>query len=257
MFEAYSPSKKCVVNVSGEFNLKEVFCCPNPQCNAQFRIKSATGKRAKHFAKLINSQHIQDCPYEQSKSNYLDSPNLIKYSLEDIFNDCKNPNTKHTNTEFQKHKSDSKNNSNRKFIRTPKQLYSFCISNNLDTPYCEGLTVGDIILDNRNLLQNKNYEGITGCRLIVAQTVRYDTDTKTVNLTLNQRTENNKTINLNLSVKMQDEMLAQLRNYMFDTYKNFHGHYIVVFGNWKIDEKYHISCTIENKKHLMFKFKTK
>lgn len=37
MFEAYSQSKKCVVNVSNEFNLEEVFGCPNPQCNAQFK----------------------------------------------------------------------------------------------------------------------------------------------------------------------------------------------------------------------------
>ncbi len=38
MFEAYSQSKKCVVNVSNEFNLEEVFGSPNPQCNAQCEL---------------------------------------------------------------------------------------------------------------------------------------------------------------------------------------------------------------------------
>lgn len=256
MFEAYSQSKKCVVNVSSEFNLKEVFNCPNPQCDAQFKIKSATGKKAKHFAKLRNSQHIEGCPYEQYKNDFLNSPDLIKYSLDDIFNDFKNPKTECANSENQKYKSNSDNNFGNKFIRTPKQLYSFCISNDLNTPYCEGLTVGDVILDSRNLLQNKNYEGITGYRIVVAQTVKYDNHTQTVNLKLSQRTKNNKTVTLNISVKMYDKLLAELRNYIFDTYDRFSGNYIVIFGNWKIDSKYNISCIIENKKHLIFKLKT-
>lgn len=255
MFEAYSQSKKCVVNVSSEFNLKEVFNCPNPQCDAQFKIKSATGKKAKHFAKLRSSQHIKGCPFEQSENSFLDCPNLVKYSIENIFNDFKSPKNKGVNLENKKYQSNAADNSGKKFIRTPKQLYSFCISNDLNTSYCEGLTVGDIILDSRNLLQNKNYEGITGYRLVVAQTIKYDIPTHTIKLKLTQRTKNNKTINLTVIVKMHNELLAELKNYILDTYNKFSGIYIVIFGNWKTDKQYHISCTVENKKHLMFKFK--
>lgn len=57
MFEAYSQKKKMIVNVKDEFDLYEIFLCPNDNCQAELKIKSVTGQRAKHFAKTINSAH--------------------------------------------------------------------------------------------------------------------------------------------------------------------------------------------------------
>lgn len=253
MFEAYSQSKHRIVNVKDEFDLNEVFLCPNPQCSAKLTLRSVNGKRAKHFGRLKSSPHCGDCPYDHSQQSYINGEHVVKYPLEAIFNGVSG--RKESDNYDQRKKSDrpSLSDTKQNFVRTPKQLYYFCISNALDTPYTDTLTVGDIVLDNRNLQHNANFRGISGLRLVIAETVRYDKDDKYLQLVLHQRTVHNKNLKTKVFVYMEDELIREVNKYLFDTYKSFPKHHIAVLGIWTIRENHEISCTLKNKSHLIFR----
>lgn len=252
MFEAFSESKNAIVNIHNEYNLNELFECPNPNCEAKFKIKSANGKKAKHFARLKSTPHIFGCPYNISSAINAQDENLLKNPIEDIFNDSFVPSTK------MKNQSNSINVGNRnttfKHVRTPRQLLSLCINSDLNDEYLDGIKIGDIILDNRNLLTNANFKGISGLRFVLAETVKFERPNMLL-LRLWTKTKNNKTPTLNINVFMYPGLLDNLINYVLSTYNNvFVGHSIAVFGDWMNDKPYNISCHVTDKKHIIFKF---
>lgn len=255
MFEAYSQSKGKIVNVKDEFDLNEIFLCPNPQCGAKLTLRSVNGKMAKHFARLRSSQHIEGCPYNNGQQGYVDSEDMIKYSLEDIYSSqshLRGKDLPHSKTPTNKDYVHI-DKVEPKFIRTPKQLYYFCINNALDTPYTDNLTVGDIVLDSRNLQYNANFRGISGLRLVIAETIKYDFHEKYIKLRLYQRTIHNKFLNLTVTVYLERNLIENAIDYIIKTHGRFGGYHVAILGNWSIDEEYHISCTLNDKNHLLLK----
>lgn len=252
MFEAYSQSKQKPMNVKYEFNLNEEFSCLNSNCTAKFKIKSTSGKKAKHFARLKSTPHIQGCPYEKGYNKYLENDDIQKSAIEDIFEDEKNPNEPII---LSQKLSPSKNMGKRDliYIRTPKQLLKYCIANDLKTEYQDGITVNDIILDNRNLLDNGNLKGVTGIRMILAETINYKSP-NSLFLKLWTKTKKGDELTLHINVMIEPFILKSTILYMLDTYGDFGKHNIAIFGDWKIDNEYHISCNLKDRKHIIYKF---
>lgn len=251
MFDAFSVTKNLIVNVKNEYNLNEVFECPNPNCGAKFKIKSANGKKAKHFARLQSTPHTIGCPYKLKSEMNLQDENLVKMPISDIYMDTKLPNEK--KAKARKGYILKSNEVSPKFVRTPLQLLSLCINSNLEEHYSENLKIGDIILDNRNLLVDANFEGICGLRLVLAETVRFEKP-NTLYLKLWTKTRNNKTPTLYITVLMQQHILEKLINHVLKTHGTFGGHSVAVFEEWSIEKPYNIICEIKNEKHILYKF---
>lgn len=256
MFEAYSQSKQRIVNIKDEYDLNEIFLCPNPECGAELKIRSVNGKVKKHFGRLKSTPHCQGCPYDHSLQSYVNNENITKYSLESIFNGS----TKQKEHCAGKEKSGREDlpDTGRTLIRTPKQLYYFCVNNSLDTPYRDGLTVGDIVLDSRNLQMNANYRGVSGIRLVIAETIQYtytkDSDDNNLLLLIRKRTVNEKDKFLKVYVHLENKHLQEFNNYIFAIYSKFSKHHVAILGEWRIDKEYQISCKLQKSSHLIFRF---
>lgn len=256
MFEAYSQSKNMIVNVKDEFNLKEIFLCPNDDCKAELKIKGVTGPRAKHFAKTRNSTHNEDCPYNSLNSRYINSENVVKSTIYDIYNNLNNAIQKEKNTIKSKNNYSSNKEYNTVHIKTPRQLYYFCINNSLLTEYSSDLKVNDIVLDSRNLLDKSNAKGINGIRLVIAKTIDYIKYNNILELELSKEIKGGRIITTHLSVNMDKQLFNNIVNHILCTYNNkFKGHTIAILGNWYTTKPFNIACTIKNKNHIIFKIK--
>lgn len=249
MFTAFSKSKNDEVSVENEYDLSEVFLCPNPKCSAKFKIKSAHGKKAKHFAKTKDSIHIDKCLYDFGNNSFCNDDNLVKYQLDEIFNQTKKIKKNNTSSNTKKNEN---NESSTRYIRTAKQLLLFCIANNLEHEYLNGNTVNDIMVDCRNVNKSKKYEGVSGILMLLGETYKYNEKEHYFIFSINSRS--NPKIHLNCKVYMERPVFYETKKYLFDTYGNIKGHSIAVLGNWEIDSKYNISCTLKNKKQLILKF---
>lgn len=63
-----------------------------------------------------------------------------------------------------------------------------------------------------------------------------------------------KRVYLHASAYMDSQYVQYIRKHIISTYGSFEGHQIAIFGKWKIDRKYYISCEISNKDHVILKF---
>lgn len=64
MYEAYSAKRGHIVDAKNALDYKEIYHCPNPSCSALYKLRSITGDRATHFARLPSTPHSSDCIYE-------------------------------------------------------------------------------------------------------------------------------------------------------------------------------------------------
>lgn len=250
MYVAYSDKKHDIVNVNDVFDLDEVFRCPNIYCTAKLSIRSATGKRAKHFARLPSTPHINNCDYENGDSRYSQPELQKRNSLEDIFLVATTPDT--YSEESAHSNGTALNKSNILRINTPTKLLKFCRLNDLETEYLPGTIVNDIIVDERNLIKEGYFKGVQGLRIVVGKTVeRYKRDC--LHLVSTTASSRGKQVYLHADVRMDPEQLKNIRTHLKETYGSYEGHTVAVFGNWVVDKKYNISCEIQNRKHIMLK----
>lgn len=247
MFTAYSNTKNKIVDVKDEYDLKEEFSCPDPNCPAKLTIRSPSGKRAKHFAQLKSKPHNSECIYASGKDQYLATRPQIRYAIEDIFSGK----FEHK-LSVEGKKKPSANQADLPHIRskrihTPRDLYEFCVVNQISTEYLDGKTVGDIVLDSRNLSKSICVGGIEGIRLVIGETVKYNTNNELV-----IRVQGRDSIWLTAHITMPLPLFIDLRKYLFDTYGNIKGHKIAVLGKWQKDKPYHISCVVNNQQNLIY-----
>ncbi len=242
MFVAFSNKLQCPISAKDVTDLSDTFKCPNCNCSAKYIIK-ATGSTARsaHFAKKRLEYHIPNCPYKNENHRYIDKGEFIKISIEDILNhEFLNKAEEHKDDSITQH---TENDNAKHYIRTPKQLFQYCISNDIDTEYMDGLTVCDIFLDERSLCLNKNYIGKPGTYFVLGKTYRYNRDSNSVEMYLKSKTRNNKTLSLTITVTMKETHLNELIKHILGTFHSFAGHSIAVLGKWECDEMYHIQCT--------------
>lgn len=211
MFEAYSCNLKRSVNASDVTNLLDTFKCLNPECNAIYTLRSINGKRSPYFGRRTSTPHINNCPYDIEANRYLDSEDMIKSDVYKIYKHEKNISNKNRGFHSQ---TSSTTGTAIKHISTPKQLLNYCISNKLTTTYMNGITVGDIIVDNRNILQNKNYKGVSGLRLILGNTICYDSSTKVIYFDVSTVSQNNKRYYLTASICLTKIQFDEILRYI-------------------------------------------
>lgn len=249
MYTAYSNTKKKLVDVEDEFDLFEEFSCPNPQCTARFTIRSVTGKRAKHFAKLPSTDHIKNCPFANDKERY-SNPSMIRaLSLESIYENMR-----------QVQRGNPQNGTHGKrrgaaqpqmlVINTPNKLLQYCLRNPLYQKYLPGIRIDDILLCSQNLIKYGRFKGIEGIRMIVGTTVR-NWENNQLKLEIRKTTQTGKNIWLNVLVKSSVEICSNIRKHLATTYGEYPGQALAVFGYWSIDKPYNISCTVDCKSHII------
>ena len=89
MFYAFSSKTQGTVNSENVTDLNEIFSCPNPNCDAEFILKSADGKKRPHFSRAPGLKaHIENCPCDLQQKNYSKYQQLRGCSLEDILDLC-------------------------------------------------------------------------------------------------------------------------------------------------------------------------
>ena len=251
MFDAFSEKKHRVVNVETEYDLTEIFRCPNLKCPARFKIYSATGKRAKHFHRQ-KIKHIRGCPFENGDEKFIESESLVKNSLDAIYESYLNPIRKKRISDSPGRPADSTDTL--RYINTPNQLLTYCLVNSLNTEYQPGIRVDDIILDSRNLIRYGRFKGIVGLRIVIGETVEWRSY-NTLALLLTAVSRTGKEVFLHIFVKMDSALLKEIRKYIIETYETYEGHPVAVLGKWKKDREYNISCEVPDRKHIMLKFK--
>ncbi len=97
----------------------------------------------------------------------------------------------------------------------------YCISNDLDTEYRDGITVGDIVLDSRNLCTNANFEGVEGIRFLIGETVCYDSRQHFIKIKVTTRTKKGKDIQLSATTFLSQEQLNEICTYFFSFSNTF------------------------------------
>lgn len=250
MFEAYSFSLNDTINILQVKNPNEQFGCLNRNCSARFIAKSLNGSIAKHFCRLKTTPHISGCLYALESSKYHHTKSLDKFSIYDILN----TNCNHNNG----HNSNSKNQGEHRVtnnIHTPKQLFSFCVSNPIDTVYMDNLTVGDIIIDSRNLKQNALFRGTNGIRIILGTTIKFDFSNNSITFQVNAPTKNNNGVTLTAVAYAEREMIELVVEYILKKHdRKFKNHHIAVMGNWEKTSEYNMKTSVTNVNQIIFRF---
>lgn len=237
------------VNINEVTDTNEIFGCLNRACPAHYKIRAINSNVNTHFGRLPSTRHIKGCVYNFNCQEFLNNTDLIKSDLTSIFQGVNL-----SRQSVQRSTGSHILHAAPKYIRTPRQLLYYCLANSLETQYTDKLTVNDIILDNRNLLYNGNFQGIEGLRLLLAQTVKYDKRSFSIFLKVTSVTANGKNIALNAEVRLSKEQFNEILEFIFGTFDSFGGHYIAVLGMWSKIRKYNIETIVENAKNVIYKF---
>lgn len=254
MFEALSKTKNAIIAAKDVYDVNEIFKCPNPNCPAELKLRSVNGKRAKHFFCGKNMlKHSADCPFSLSLVS-IPTELVEKNTLEEIFKNAQIKDMSCQNTLSQE-KNTAISNAPRAYVRTPKQLLQFCLGHALETEYTDNLMVDDIIVDSRNLQANGKFKGVSGLRLIVGETIKFDNPTLSILFKVSSISTTGKPLMLYCTVFTSKELLNKVANHYNNTYGKFGRHSIAVLGKWEIDSNYHISCLVERDRNLIMVFK--
>lgn len=249
MFDAYSFSLNDVINISQVKNANEQFGCLNRECTAKFIPKALNSNISKHFCRLPTTSHIDGCLYVMESSRYHYTKILDKYTLEDILNLNNNVNDESHNNN--NHRNEQRKSEN---VHTPRQLLIYCMSNSIDTIYIDDITVGDIIIDSRNIKQNAMFRGINGIKILLGTTVKFDVINKTIIFCVTSPTKNNKSVTLTATVKSDQKTFDLVVGYYLKRYNNkFKGHQIAVMGDWIKTVEYHMETNIKHSKQIIFR----
>ena len=250
MFDAYSFSLNDVISISQVKNANEQFGCLNRECNARFIPKALNSNISKHFCRLPTAPHTDGCPYVMESSRYHSTKILDKYTLEDILNLNNNANYNNRNNDNRRKELRETEN-----VHTPRQLLIYCISNSINTIYIDDITVGDIIIDSRNIKRNALFRGVNGIRILLGTTVKFDVINRTIIFSIMSTTKDNKAVTLTATIKSNLKIFDLVVGYYLKRYNNrFKGHQIAVMGDWVADKKYHMITTIKNPKQIIFNF---
>lgn len=253
MFSVFSQKLNKSIRACEVTDLKDEFLCPSPNCNARFTLRAVNSASVSpHFACLPNHPHDPNCLFGILDSGSTKNHEYIKSDLETILNPSI---TSNSTSRAQTNLPSNNTAQSRKYIRTANQLLRYCLSHDLSTEYTGGLTVGDVIVDSRNLLDNRNYKGIDGIRLISGQTIEYCESKGYIKIDISTRTSTNKRIFLTAIAYMPTDQIVEIRRYLFNTtHGRFSGHPIAVLGEWKKDKDYQISCTVSKKSNVIYRF---
>jgi len=253
MYSAYSKRLDDVIDITSATDLSETFCCPNPNCPAELKIRSADGKLAKHFANIRGLAKHKNCSFAFASENYDNYDDIITEPLENILQQTR---ARKYEGKPSPSKSPNKESEERtKYIRTIKQLFSFCMNSSLSTEYFKETYVDDIILDSRNILVDDRVLGIAGLRFLSGTTYKYNDISKTISFSISAR-KDTKFIRLNAEVFIPSDIFYKIKNYIFNMNddKKFSGKPIAVFGIWNNPDPGKVTCSATKENQIIFRF---
>lgn len=257
MFEVFSQEKNRIVRIDEATEADRPFCCPNLRCPARFIMKSINGQKAAHFSRLSKTPHIDGCEYDTEKSKFHNSKNLHKSPIEEIYQNSivgTRLKTEQGGTHHKKNVSGTFPG----YIRTPNQLYHFCVSNPLDTEYLPGTTVNDILISSQNLATYGRPEELVGLRMIIGKTAnnfprgRFKDDM--IALLVIAETENSKYYRLNVRIRMSPKIYEFVCNHVGMTDNKINKRAVAVFERWEeewVNECFYISCRLLDTQHII------
>lgn len=259
MFYAYSKKNNDSIHINDVTDFSDTFKCLNENCNAEFTACAINSdRRSAYFMRRKSTPHIKGCVYDLDSNRYVDRGDIIKSNIEDIYmGSTSKRTTSSKKTLSVKGKNNSSFSSSQIYVRTPKQLLQYCISNDLQTNYTSDLTIGDIFLDERNISQNANFKGVTGVRMILGKTIRYDLMNSYFEMSVSSTTKNGIRLLLTARIYLDNDQLIEIKKYILNTFDNkFANHQIAVLGDWQITKKYNIKCNIESflSSNIVYKF---
>lgn len=261
MQAAYSEITHTIVYAQDVKNLGETFYCPNLHCSARFRIRAInSNKEIVHFYKMKGSEHSSGCHFALYSMSYHDNGRMDKHSLYEIYNQPYDAHGNKSNPS-QSPRQISNVSKSPKNIHTTRQLLEYCVSNGLDTLYRDNMLVGDIILDCRNLTGTVLYSGVSGLRLLVGSTCRYEYDKEADGYMIyfdikSSANRNNSSLTLYARVHVSTKQGHEIIKYIVNTYnRKFKGHEIAVLGEWKTPEPCHAECFVKSPSHVVYIFR--
>lgn len=252
MFYAYSKKYDTIVYSEEVTDLNDTFLCLNPNCNAEYFLKGINSERKAHFCHKHSKPHIVGCGFIDGLSKYIDDDSIVKSSLSNIYNHKRTQHNK--TTRIKSNVFADKVTKKKIYIETTKALYYYCIANSLNTLFQDDLTLNDIVIDSRNICNNANFEGITGLRLIIGYTTRFDVNDYSISIKTSTTTKYGKNVFLNCKICLSNEQFYQIKKYLFDTFNCFGGHAVAVLAEWTIDKKYYVSCKVNEPTNIVYKF---
>ena len=251
MYSAYSKRLDAIIDIASATDLSETFYCPNPNCPAELKIRSVDGKRAKHFANTRGLAKHKNCSFAFASENYDNYDDIITETLENILQQTRSRKYEGTPSSSPNKESEERT----KYIRTIKQLFSFCMNSSLCTEYLEETCVDDIILDSRNILVDDRVLGISGLRFLSGTTYKYNDASKTISFSISAR-KDTKFMRLNAEVLIPSDIFYKIKNYIFNMNddKKFSGKPIAVFRIWNNPDPGKVTCSATKENQIIFRF---
>lgn len=115
-------------------------------------------------------------------------------------------------------------------------------------------TISDIIVDCRTLFYNKYFEGFSGIKLVLGNTIRFNKSNSSITYVIKRNTKNGKRISLTATVIMNKDIFRDVINHILNTNEKFSSNQIAILGDWQTSSKYNIECTLLKKRNIIYKF---
>lgn len=253
MFEA-RPSKhsEATVHAKNIYDENKIFYCLNPECSAEYKLRSHHGRYSQHFYSFPNSKgHIAGCIFIDDSNEKYFKNNVDKFNIEDIFN--KTISSKGTTTKpiAQNSNTDtaSKEYQLKTIINSSKSLLKFCSGNTINTPINESLTINDIFIDQRNVYQY--YLGFNGLKMINGTTFSFNKDDKSFKCTVKSKSSS---IWLNVIVYLPDNLYNECIRFIYtNNNQKFSGYPITIFAQWNKPKDYWVQAEVVSKGQVIYK----
>lgn len=285
MFTCLDRTTNELVEAHDEYDISKIFYCPNPNCNAQFKLKSVHGYKRKHFYRFKGAnKHITKCPCISNKFNAYHKKFVEDFTAKDILTQVVKQSTNSNKIKKKQYatKNNNKNDKKRKIItkttkskiQSTKFLYEFCNNNKLTTKINDNETIHDIFVTSNNVHIN-HYKGFEDTKLLSCLTNSFYFDSLNqkpiISCKIDSPTHNRwLNIKINLPYKMYDDCILYFKangsdfnkNLPDDIFKNNINRYcknfpIAILAEWQCNKRFHVFTTIENIKQIIFTNKPK
>ena len=206
-------------------NYKGIRCwCKNPKCNAHMYIVKPENPAESFFRASTAVKHTGACG---SECHYFDKSEFdeSKFKFPDILK-----NFEHvipSKSDLSKKVSKRTLSSNKKPIKTIRQIYTMCTNTPINDSY-GGIVIKDILADERTSFFYKN--GIEGYKLVECNFYRYDDTTFTILMNFPCYSVYRVTEYYVQLEFMDEELYKKTRTRLYDTK---HNSIIAISGDWK------------------------
>lgn len=237
-------------------NKYDDFFCPTDGCNCIYHYRAYESNRKKaHFFKLPSSSHSPNCTvqYGENSGGGMDHFDAQDSSVDDVLSSVTTPSKnnprKKIRTPSHQH---SKSDDTPKKIRTLRQLYNFCIQNDINT-IIGNRQIRDFFVGQKTAFLYTKY--CSGIALVEARFHSYHDKNKQIAdddnrlfFTYPFNVDKNAPYAFKVTVHIADEALYKAkRNELFDLYYKKHAiNPVLILSEWQ-----HSNCQVTVSKQIL------